>query len=94
MTKRNILESNQAPHKLETANTQREDDLDPLEDKLVDAHGDEIECLGAKASNFGWVSSGTDITSKTSVGILYSEIDQRRAKLPTSFSQGGRPQFF
>ena len=43
--------------------------------KLLDEHGREAERQGAEFYNFGWVTNGPSIMSKTSRGYLDSEIN-------------------
>lgn len=45
------------------------------EDVLVQEHEKEVKRVGAEFYNFGWGQTDTGIASKTSQGILDSEID-------------------
>jgi hypothetical protein len=48
---------------------------DPVRDKLAQAHDNEAARLGAEFTNFGWGSDENGIASKTTKGILVSNIN-------------------
>lgn len=47
------------------------------EDALLQAHLDEARSKGAEFYNLGWSTTDTGIASKTSLGILDSEVDEQ-----------------
>ena len=49
----------------------------PLTEKLVDEHQKEAHKEKAKIHNLGWGQDEDNIVSKTSLGLLYSEIDEK-----------------
>jgi hypothetical protein len=62
---------------------------DPVEDRLLRSHEAEAAERQAEFYNYGWVSGGRGISSKTSRGILTSEIDPKTTQINHSW----RPAF-
>jgi hypothetical protein len=48
---------------------------DPVQDKLLQAHDEEAARLGVEFTNFGWAIDEYGIASKTTKGILESDIN-------------------
>lgn len=55
--------------------------VDELREALCDAHGQEADRIAAEFYNFGWASSDREITSKTTLGYLWSKIDPETGKV-------------